>query len=222
MEEGNLTALNFVDVQRLRLWPAMSDGKPVLPTDDGEEEIIRQVVEGRVELFEILIQRHQPKIFATARKYARRESEVEDIVQEIFIKAFQNLGKYRGEAPFQHWLIRIAVRTCYDFLRRHQRNREANFSEITEEDADFLDRYVSDSLPDDLRVDAVRKLIHDILERLPAPLRIVITLQAVEGKSVQEIADLTGWSIANVKVRAHRARKEMRKLLDKIDKSRYL
>lgn len=222
MEEGNLTAFNFVDVQRLRLWPAMSDGKPVLPTDDGEGEIIRQVVEGRVELFEILIQRHQPKIFATARKYARRESEVEDIVQEIFIKAFQNLGKYRGEAPFQHWLIRIAVRTCYDFLRRHQRNREANFSEITEEDADFLDRYVSDSLPDDLRVDAVRKLIHDILERLPAPLRIVITLQAVEGKSVQEIADLTGWSIANVKVRAHRARKEMRKLLDKIDKSRYL
>ena len=200
----------------------MSDGKPVLPTDDGEGEIIRQVVEGRAELFEILIQRHQLKIFATARKYARRESEVEDIVQEIFIKAFQNLGKYRGEAPFQHWLIRIAVRTCYDFLRRHQRNREANFSEITEEDADFLDRYVSDSLPDDLRVDAVRKLIHDILERLPAPLRIVITLQAVEGKSVQEIADLTGWSIANVKVRAHRARKEMRKLLDKIDKSRYL
>lgn len=200
----------------------MSDGKPGLSVDEGEGEIIRQIVEGRAELFEILIQRYQPKIFATARKYARRESEVEDIVQEIFIKAFQNLGKYRAEAPFRHWLMRIAVRTCYDFLRRHQRNREANFSEITEEDADFLDRYVSDSLSDDLRVDAVRTLIHDILERLPAPLRMVITLQAIEGKSVQEIADLTGWSIANVKVRAHRARKEMRKIFDKIDKSRYL
>ena len=200
----------------------MSDGKPVRSIDDGEGEIIRQVVEGRVELFEILIQRYQPKIFATARKYARRESEVEDIVQEIFIKAFQNLGKYRGEAPFQHWLMRIAVRTCYDFLRRHQRNREANFSEITEKDADFLDRYVNDSLPDNLRADAVRTLVHDVLERLPAPLRMVITLQAVEGKSVQEIADLTGWSVPNVKVRAHRARKEMRKLLDTIDKSRYL
>lgn len=222
MEEGNLTAINFIDVQRLRLWPAMSEGKPVRSIDDGEGEIIRQVVEGRVELFERLIQRHQPKVFATARKYARRESEVEDIVQEIFIKAFQNLGKYRGEAPFQHWLMRIAVRICYDFLRRHQRNREANFSEITEKDADFLDRYVSDSLPDNLRADAVRTLVHDVLERLPAPLRMVITLQAVEGKSVQEIADLTGWSVPNVKVRAHRARKEMRKLLDKIDKSRYL
>ena len=200
----------------------MSEGKPVRSIDDGEGEIIRQVVEGRVELFEDLIQRYQPKIFATARKYARRESEVEDIVQEIFIKAFQNLGKYRGEAPFQHWLMRIAVRICYDFLRRHQRNREANFSEITERDADFLDRYVSDSLPDNLRADAVRTLVHDVLERLPAPLRMVIILQAVEGKSVQEIADLTGWSVPNVKVRAHRARKEMRKLLDKIDKSRYL
>lgn len=199
----------------------MSDGKPSRSIDDEEREIIRQVVEGRVELFETLIQRHQPKVFATARKYARRESEVEDIVQEIFIKAFQNLGRYRGEAPFQHWLMRIAVRTCYDFLRRHQRNREANFSEITEEDADFLDRYVSDSLSDDLHADAVRKLVHDVLERLSAPLRMVITLQAIEGKSVQEIADLTGWSIANVKVRAHRARKEMRKLIDKIDKSRY-
>ena len=201
---------------------AMSDGKPGLSIDEGEGEIIRQIVEGRAELFEILIQRYQPKIFATARKHARRESEVEDIVQEIFIKTFQNLGKYRAEAPFQHWLMRIAVRTCYDFLRRHQRNREANFSEITEEDADFLDRYVSDSLSDDLHTDAVRTLIHDILERLPAPLRMVITLQSIEGKSVQEIADLTGWSIANVKVRAHRARKEMRKMFDKIDKSRYL
>lgn len=200
----------------------MSDGKPGLSIDEGEGEIIRQIVEGRAELFEILIQRYQPKIFATARKHARRESEVEDIVQEIFIKTFQNLGKYRAEAPFQHWLMRIAVRTCYDFLRRHQRNREANFSEITEEDADFLDRYVSDSLSDDLHTDAVRTLIHDILERLPAPLRMVITLQSIEGKSVQEIADLTGWSIANVKVRAHRARKEMRKMFDKIDKSRYL
>lgn len=200
----------------------MSDGKPSHSIDDEEGEIIRQIVEGRVELFETLIQRHQPKVFATARKYARRESEVEDIAQEIFIKAFQNLGKYRGEAPFQHWLMRIAVRTCYDFLRRHQRNREANFSEITEEDADFLDRYVRDSLSDDLRADAVRTLVHDVLERLPAPLRMVITLQSIEGKSVREIADLTGWSIANVKVRAHRARKEMRKLFDKIDKSRYL
>lgn len=200
----------------------MSDGKPNRSMDDEEGEIIRQVVEGRAELFEILIQRYQPKIFATARKYARRESEVEDIVQEIFIKAFQNLGKYRAKAPFQHWLMRIAVRTCYDFLRRHQRNREANFSEITEEDTDFLERYVNDSLPDELHADAVRTLIHDLLERLPAPLRMVITLQAIEGKSIQEIAGLTGWSIANVKVRAHRARKEMRRLFDKIDKSRYL
>lgn len=222
MDAGNLTALNFIGVRRLRSWLAMSDGKPIRSIDDEEGEMIRQVVEGRVELFETLIQRHQPKVFATARKYARRESEVEDIAQEIFIKAFQNLGKYRGEAPFQHWLMRIAVRTCYDFLRRHQRNREANFSEITEEDADFLDRYVKDSLSDDLRADAVRTLVHDVLERLPAPLRMVITLQSIEGKSVREIADLTGWSIANVKVRAHRARKEMRKLFDKIDKSRYL
>src|SRR5580698_9337908 len=109
------------------------------PTD---AELIAAVIQGDTASFEPLIVKYQPRVFATARRYARRESEVEDIVQEVFIKAFQKLGSFRGEAPFEHWLMRLAVRTCYDFLRGHQRNREAAFSELTEPESDWLARYV--------------------------------------------------------------------------------
>src|SRR5258707_248675 len=103
-----------------------------------DAEIIALVLRGDTARFELLVTKYQPRIFATARRYARRESEVEDIVQEVFIKAFQKLGSYRAEAPFEHWLMRLAVRTCYDFLRAHQRNREHAFSEITDQETDWL------------------------------------------------------------------------------------
>jgi RNA polymerase sigma-70 factor (ECF subfamily) len=118
--------------------------------------------------------------------------------------------------------MRLAVRTCYDFLRSHQKNRESHFSEISDEDSSFLDRYVSDPNPSTHEANAAKALIHKILVQLSPAARMVITLQEIEGKSVKEISALTGWSLSLVKVRAFRARKEMRKLLEKIDQSQYL
>src|SRR5437899_4713305 len=100
--------------------------------EPSEAELIGAVLEGDAASFEPLVEKYSPRVFATARRYARRESEVEDIVQEVWLKAYQKLRSFRGEAPFEHWLMRLAVRTCYDFLRRHQRNREATFSELSE------------------------------------------------------------------------------------------
>src|SRR5260370_16739507 len=88
-----------------------------------------------------LVKKYPPGVSATHRRYARRESEVEDIVQEIWFKAFQKLKSFRGEAPFEHWLMRLAVRTCYDFLRGHQRNRETTFSHLSKTETDCLDPF---------------------------------------------------------------------------------
>src|SRR5580704_8389063 len=107
-----------------------------------DAELIAAVLKGDSASFEPLIQKYSPRIFATARRYARREIEVEDIVQEVWLKSFQKLGSFRGDAPFEHWLMKLTVRTCFDFLRGHQRNREMAFSELTEPEADWLDRYV--------------------------------------------------------------------------------
>lgn len=187
-----------------------------------EAELITAVLQGDQASFEPLVAKYSPRVFATARRYARRESEVEDIAQEVWLKAFDKLSSFRGEAPFEHWLMRLTVRTCYDFLRAHQRNRESSFSEISEPEEDWLDRFVADpgSAADD--ADAAKTLVNRVLARLSPEARMVIQLLEIEDRSVKEIADLTGWSVPLVKVRAFRARAEMRKILARMAKDKYL
>jgi RNA polymerase sigma-70 factor (ECF subfamily) len=187
-----------------------------------EADLIAAVLKGDAASFEPLVQKYSPRIFATARRYARRESEVEDIVQDIWLKAFERLSSFRNEAPFEHWLMRLAVRTCYDALRSHRRNRETPFTELTEPETDWLSRFVNQPEAAKEDAEAARQLVGRVLEQLSPAARLVITLQEIEGRRVKEIAALTGWSIPLVKVRAFRARAEMRKVLAKIAKEKYL
>ena len=138
------------------------------------------------------------------------------------MKAYQRLSTFRREAPFEHWLMRLAVRTCYDFLRGHQRNRESSFTELTDAENEWLDRFVA--APEDTSedADAARQLIQRILDELPPDARLVITLLEIEDRSIKEIAELTGWSPALVKVRAFRARAKMRRILASLAHDRYL
>ena len=187
-----------------------------------EAELIKAVLAGDAASFEPLVKKYSPRVFATARRYARRESEIEDIVQEVWLKAFDKLKSFRSEAPFEHWLMRMAVRTCYDFLRGHQRNRISSFSEISEPEDDWLERFVADpgSAPED--ADAAKLLIDRVMEKLSPAARLVIQLLEIEDRSVKEIAKLTGWSVPLVKVRAFRARGELRKILVRMTTEKYL
>jgi RNA polymerase sigma-70 factor (ECF subfamily) len=190
--------------------------------DPSDAELIAAVRGGDVAQFESLIKKYQPRVFATARRYARRETDVEDIVQTVFIKAYQKLETFRGEAPFEHWLMRLAVRTCYDFLRDHRRNKETAFTDITPDDVDLLDRFVAAPTAESDAAAAARALVHAVLERLSPAARLVLTLLEIEERSVKEISQLTGWSVPLVKVRAFRARAEMRKCLERMNRGRYL
>jgi RNA polymerase sigma-70 factor (ECF subfamily) len=190
--------------------------------EPSEVELIAAVLKGDAASFEPLVQKYSPRVFGTARRYARRESEVEDIVQEVWLKAFQKLGSFRGEAPFEHWLMRLAVRTCYDFLRGHQRNRETAFSELSDLEGDWLERFVTQPESAAENAEAARQLVERVLGQLSPAARLVITLLEIEDRSVKEIAQLTGWSVPLVKVRAFRARAEMRKIVAKIAKDKYL
>jgi RNA polymerase sigma-70 factor (ECF subfamily) len=187
-----------------------------------EAELLAAVLQGDADSFEPLVQKYSPRIFATARRYARRESEVEDIVQEVWIKAFQKLSGFRGEAPFEHWLMRLAVRTCYDFLRSHQRNRETSFAELSEKEAEWLERFISAPESGTEHAEAASELVQRLLDELSPPARLIITLLEIEERSVKEISALTGWSVPLVKVRAFRARAEMRKALARITREKYL
>jgi RNA polymerase sigma-70 factor (ECF subfamily) len=147
---------------------------------------------------------------------------VDDIAQEVWLKAFDKLKSYRGEAPFEHWLMRLTVRTCFDFLRGHKRNRESSFSELSDPENDWLERFVAAPESTAEHADAAKLLVERILDRLTPSARLVITLLEIEDRSVREIAELTGWSVPLVKVRAFRARAEMRKIVAKMARDKYL
>ena len=173
----------------------------------GDEGLIKATLSGDDEAFTELVKRHKRKVFSMVARYARNTYELDDISQEIFIKVYQNLRKYRGDAPFEHWLSKITINACYDELRK--RRREANNVPL-ENVAFSLRDHVSEEMPND----KAWEILRHALDKLPSDDRLVITLLNLEEKSVSEISELTDWSEAKVKVRAFRARKELKRILE--------
>ena len=170
------------------------------PTD---ERLIQSTLAGDDEAFAELVRRHKRKVFGIAARFARNDTELNDICQEIFVKAYQNLKGFRSEAPFEHWVSRIAVRSCYDFLRATRRDRE-NLALVE----------IEIGVQPDGNVEHARELLQWAMAKLSADERLVITLLELEERSVRETAELTGWSESNVKVRAFRARQALKKILE--------
>ncbi len=181
-----------------------------------DEELVELVVGGNVDCFEELITRYQPRVFGMARKYFRNESDVEDVVQTIFTKTFQKLRSYKGTAPFEHWFMRLSVHTCYDALRRRRNRPEHTITDMLFDDEqwqDSLGKIPTEDNPEGL--EQARELAHTVLDQVSDRARIVLTLQELEGRTIREIAEITGWSESLVKVQAFRARKEMRAAVER-------
>jgi RNA polymerase sigma-70 factor, ECF subfamily len=170
------------------------------PTD---ERLIQSALAGDDEAFAELVRRHKRKVFGIAARFARNDHELDDICQEIFVKAYQKLKSFRGEAPFEHWVSRIAVHACYDFLRKTRHDRE-----------NVPLTAIEIGVTDNVSPRDAAEILQWAMVRLSADERLVITLLELEEKSVRETAELTGWSESNVKVRAFRARQALKKILE--------
>ncbi|MDB4796944.1 sigma-70 family RNA polymerase sigma factor [bacterium] len=176
-----------------------------------DEELVRIVVDGDVDCFEELITRYQPRVFGMARKYFRNESDAEDVVQAIFTKTFQKLSSYKGTAPFEHWFMRLSLNACYDALRRKRNRPDQTISDMLFDDESWQDRLSNiPDASDRVGLEEARELVYTVLGQISDRARIVLTLQELEGRSIREITEITGWSESLVKVQAFRARKEMR------------
>ena len=181
-----------------------------------DEELVRIVVGGDVECFEVLITRYQSRVFGMARKYFRNESDAEDVVQGIFTKTFQKLSSYKGTAPFEHWFMRLSLNACYDALRRKRNRPDQTISDTLFDDESWKDRL--GNIPDagDREgLEEARELVYTVLGQISDRARIVLTLQELEGRTIKEITEITGWSESLVKVQAFRARKEMRAAVER-------
>ncbi|MBF0553383.1 MAG: RNA polymerase sigma factor [Nitrospirae bacterium] len=164
---------------------------------------IDAVLAGDEEAFNELVRRYKRKVFKITARFTRDQFELDDICQEVFIKAFKMLGKYRADAPFEHWLSKITINCCYDALRK-QKSRA--------DDVPLEDVSEFTAAPSYNKEKSYREL-YCALDRLPPKDKMIIVLLELEEKSVREVAELTGWSETNVKVRAFRARWKLRRYL---------
>jgi RNA polymerase sigma-70 factor (ECF subfamily) len=177
-----------------------------------EVECIRRVQKGEDAAFGQLVERHQQRIFSIVFHLVRRRDEVEDLAQEIFLKAYRAIRSYNFQSSFATWLSRIAVNHCYDYLRKVRASRLSYYSDMTEESAHELERKAESPPPQGLDHGeklALKDFVGRLLARAPEDDRVILTLKELEDYSVEEIADLLRLKPSTVKVRLHRARKRM-------------
>ncbi len=181
-----------------------------------EAELLANVRRGALEDFAEIIQRHQRLVVSILCRYERDFHRVEDLAQETFVKAWRALDQFNGRAPFAHWLSRIAVRVALDHLRRQRRTRqEIAWTDLGDSALEWLQSENPSRSPG---AEEAREILELGLRQLSAPERLVITLQEMEGRSVKEISQLTGWSGVTVRVRAYRARTKLARSLTRLRK----
>jgi len=184
--------------------------------DINDDEMINRVLEGEVNVYELLMNKYQSIVLSILKKRLPFE-QVEEVAQVVFIKAYQSLPSYRGESPFKNWLSSIAVRACYDFWRTRYKKREVSIDSISEGDKDWLDKVLLEQSTDVLtkkgQESEAKELLDWALSKLSPEDKMVLELVYLEGFSNKETSDLLGWSVPNVKVRSFRSRRKLRKLL---------
>jgi len=184
-------------------------------SEQADAELAALAREGDEAAFEELFRRHKRRVALIAARFFRRREQVEEVVQESFTKAFFALGEFANgrDASFAAWLARIAFNASYDELRRQQRRPEGALEELTEEATATLSARLRGSGTDAEGEAVSRDLATKLLARLSPEDRLVLVMLDVEGLSVSEIANLLGWTGSKVKVRAHRARAHLRRVL---------
>jgi RNA polymerase sigma-70 factor (ECF subfamily) len=172
--------------------------------DDAVLADVRASLEGDGEAYARIIRQYQGGLARRMTRFARDTAIVEELVHDVFVEAYFSLGKYRADAPLEHWLQKIATRVGYRYWKQRQLLRVVSFDEQAHDRSETGG--TAPALDTNEQVAAA-------LERLAPRDRLVLTLLYIEDRSVAEAADLAGWSQTMVKVQAYRARKKLQKLL---------
>jgi len=188
-----------------------------LPTEATDESLVEAIRGGDDRAFEQIFERHRRRVARTIGRFFNRPDRVEEILQEVFTKVYFALGDYSAErgSSFAAWLSRIAINSCYDELRKARRRPEGSIIDIESDEAAWLNAKIGarSTGPNAESTAVSRDLANKLLARLSVDDRLVLTLLDAEEMTVAEIAGITGWKISKVKVRAHRARHSLRKVL---------
>ncbi|MEO5703162.1 MAG: RNA polymerase sigma factor RpoE [Gammaproteobacteria bacterium] len=183
-------------------------GKPRTGEHSVDQELVGRVQKGEKKAFDVLVLKYQHKLHKLISRYIRDSSEVQDVAQESFIKAYRALPNFRGESAFYTWLYRIAINTAKNHLVAQGRRPPDGDIDVVD-----AEQYAGDSVLKDyatpehvLLRDDIEKTVHRVIRQLPEDLRMAITLRELEGLSYEEIAELMACPVGTVRSRIFRAR----------------
>ena len=178
-------------------------------------ELVERVKKGDKKAFDLLVLKYQQKVANIISRYIKDSSEVFDVSQEAFIKAYRALPKFRGDSAFYTWLYRIAINTAKNHLAAKGRRPPTDDVEaVTAEQMDAGGRLRETDTPERLLLkDEIARTIREAVDELPEDLRTAITLRELEGMSYDEIAEAMECPIGTVRSRIFRAREAIDKKL---------
>lgn len=180
-------------------------------TEIEDISIVKEINKGNVDAFAYIVRRYQTMIYSIVYKVTNNTAESQDITQEVFIKIFQSLSQFKSEAKFSTWVYRIAYNTTISLLRQ----KKHQFYDIKDVSEDLPDEDVSDAI-DRIAKQERMQCLDMVIAKLSPDDAILITLFYMEEKSIQEVAEISNLSLANVKVRLHRIRKFMNFEINKL------
>jgi len=191
--------MHVVSGATLDRWTALSD-----------EEIVTRVVDGQTALYEVLMRRHNERVYRAARSIVRDEDEAEDVMQQAYVNAYVNLRQFDRRAKFSTWLTKIAINEALGRARKRGRYDAVDF---TEEENQAVERQPSNNPEHEAFAGELRSLLEASIDELPDGLREVFMLREVDGLNTAETADCLGVSEDVVKTRLSRSRAALRNQL---------
>jgi RNA polymerase sigma-70 factor (ECF subfamily) len=187
-------------------------------------ELVNSSRAGDDAAFAEIVRRFSPRVFRFAGRFFRQPAQVEEIAQDVFLKAFTQLGKFEGRGSLEGWLTRITVNTCLNTLRHGRYNAEQTFADLTadltDDESTWLEEKLLDAAADKQLSAEDRVVTADLVDRmlaiLPPDIRLVLVMIDGEGYSIKDAAAATGWSESKVKVTVFRYRRKLRERMEKL------
>lgn len=177
-----------------------------------DEEVIARVRAGEIELYEIIMRRHNQRLYRVARSIVRDDNEAEDVMQDAYVRAYEHLDQFAGESKFATWLTRIAVHEALRRARRHNRFQEMAPGEPEGQNMDTF-KTTSPDPEQQAQRQELETLLETAIETLPVTYRTVFMLREIEGLSTTETAESLGLREETVKTRLFRSRALLRREL---------
>lgn len=174
-------------------------------TNKTDQFYIDKILKGDTNTFAVLVEKYKVMVFSMAVKLLKSKEEAEEVSQDTFIKAYKNLSKFEGNSKFSTWLYKIAYRNCLDVLKKN--TTRYNFTDINEITSNQIEE--TETILEGIEKVERSKVLKECLQKLPEEERTILWLFYFKELSLNEIVEVTSLSKSNVKVKLHRARKQL-------------